>query len=68
MRLHRQHQCRLGTMLSDKVLSYIDLADAVGVGENTVGQWVTGKTVPSALVMDDVCGFFACTLNDIYPQ
>ncbi|RLC98447.1 MAG: hypothetical protein DRI65_18235 [Chloroflexota bacterium] len=68
VRLRRQKKCHLGRMLNNRLMPYVVLAEAVGVGENTVGQWVAGKNVPSALVLDDVCLYLSCKVNDIYPE
>jgi DNA-binding XRE family transcriptional regulator len=58
----------LSLVMREAALSHNDLCDAVGVGGSTIDQWVAGKTVPSALVLDDVCRFLDCTLEDIYPR
>lgn len=55
-------------VLKESGLSHDDLGDALGVGGTTIDQWVAGKTVPNALVMDDVCRYLGCSLSDIYPH
>jgi DNA-binding Xre family transcriptional regulator len=48
-------------------MTYSDLSDMINVGERTISLWATGKNVPSALMMDEVCVALMCDLSDIYP-
>jgi transcriptional regulator with XRE-family HTH domain len=67
-RENRARLCRLTKVAQKKGKTHAELAEEVGVGVNTLGQWARGMHIPNALVLDDLCRALNCKLEDIYPR
>lgn len=52
--------CRVNVDATQK-----EMADAIGVTENTICNWETGNTFPTAKQMEKILGFFASKGFDV---
>lgn len=54
---------RLRELVEQQGITFESLADAVGTTRQTVGNWQTGKTIPDAISLRKIAGFFGVTTD-----
>lgn len=54
---------RLRELVEQNGITFESLADAIGTTRQTVGNWQTGKTVPDAISLRKIAGFFGVTTD-----
>ncbi len=62
-------QIKIGKFISkmrrEKNLTQMQLADKLGITDRAVSKWETGRSLPDASVMLDLCGLLGITVNDL---
>ena len=48
-----------------KEMTQLQLAEILGVSDKTVSKWETGKSLPDASIMLELCGLLGITVNDL---
>ena len=48
-----------------KKITQLELAEKLGVSDKTVSKWETGKSLPDASIMLELCGLLKITVNDL---
>ena len=46
-------------------LTQMQLAKALGITDRAVSKWETGRSLPDASIMLDLCGMLGITVNDL---
>lgn len=54
---------RLRELIKQNGVTFESLADAIGTTRQTVGNWQTGKTIPDAISLRKMAGFFGVTTD-----
>ena len=62
-------QIKIGKFISakrkEKGLTQMQLAEKLGITDRAVSKWETGKSLPDASIMLDLCGLLDITVNDL---
>ncbi len=62
-------QVRIGRFIAEKRkeqgLTQAQLAEALGITDRAVSKWETGKSLPDASIMLELCGLLKITVNDL---
>lgn len=62
-------QVRVGRFIAEKRkeqgLTQAQLAEALGITDRAVSKWETGKSLPDASIMLELCGLLKITVNDL---
>lgn len=62
-------QVRIGQFIAEKRkeqgLTQMQLAEALGITDRAVSKWETGKSLPDASIMLELCGLLKITVNDL---
>ncbi len=62
-------QVRIGKFIAEKRkeqgLTQMQLAEALGITDRAVSKWETGKSLPDASIMLELCGLLKITVNDL---
>lgn len=62
-------QIRIGRFIAGKRkehgLTQMQLAEALGITDRAVSKWETGRSLPDASIMLDLCGMLGITVNDL---
>ena len=62
-------QVRTGKFIAEKRkeqgLTQMQLAEALGITDRAVSKWETGKSLPDASIMLELCGLLKITVNDL---
>ena len=62
-------QIRIGKFISEKRkeqnLTQMQLAEKLGITDRAVSKWETGRSMPDASVMLELCGILEITVNDL---
>lgn len=63
------NQIKTGKFISEKRrergLTQIQLAEKLGVTDRAVSKWETGRSLPDASLMQELCGILKITVNDL---
>lgn len=54
---------RLRELIEQSGVTFEALADSIGTTRQTVGNWQTGKTIPDAISLRKIAGFFGVTTD-----
>lgn len=49
----------------EKGLTQMKLAEALGITDRAVSKWETGRSLPDASIMTDLCAILGITVNDL---
>ncbi|MBQ7474444.1 MAG: helix-turn-helix domain-containing protein [Clostridia bacterium] len=55
----------IAKMRKERALTQAQLAEKLGVTDRAVSKWETGKSLPDASLMLDLCGLLGITVNDL---
>ena len=62
-------QIKIGKFISEKrkekKLTQMQLAEKLGITDRAVSKWETGKSLPDASIMLELCGLLDITVNDL---
>ena len=62
-------QIKIGRFIADKRkeqgLTQLQLADKLGITDRAVSKWETGRSLPDASIMLDLCAILKITVNDL---
>ena len=62
-------QIKIGKFIADKRkeqgLTQMQLAEKLGITDRAVSKWETGKSLPDASIMLELCGLLKITVNDL---
>ena len=62
-------QIKIGKFISEKRkernLTQMQLAEKLGITDRSVSKWETGKSLPDASIMLELCGLLGITVNDL---
>ena len=62
-------QIRIGKFIAakrkEKGLTQAQLAEKLGITDRAVSKWETGKSLPDASIMLELCGLLGITVNDL---
>ena len=62
-------QVRIGKFIAEKRkeqgLTQAQLAEALGITDRAVSKWETGRSLPDASIMLELCGLLKITVNDL---
>ncbi len=62
-------QVRIGRFIAEKRkeqgLTQAQLAEALGITDRAVSKWETGRSLPDASIMLELCGLLKITVNDL---
>ncbi len=62
-------QIRIGRFIAEKRkeqgLTQVQLAEALGITDRAVSKWETGRSLPDASIMPEVCRLLKITVNDL---
>ena len=62
-------QVKIGKFISEKRkqqhLTQMQLAEKLGITDRAVSKWETGKSLPDASIMLELCGLLKITVNDL---
>lgn len=62
-------QIRIGRFIAEKRkeqgLTQAQLAEALGITDRAVSKWETGRSLPDAAIMLELCGLLKITVNDL---
>lgn len=62
-------QVRIGQFIAEKRkaagLTQMQLAEKLGITDRAVSKWETGKSLPDASLMLELCGLLGITVNDL---
>ena len=62
-------QDRIGRFIAEKRkeqgLTQAQLAEALGITDRAVSKWETGRSLPDAAIMLELCGLLKITVNDL---
>ena len=62
-------QLKIGKFIAEKRkeknLTQAQLADKLGITDRAVSKWETGRSLPDAAIMLDLCGLLEITVNDL---
>ena len=62
-------QIRIGQFIAEKRkasgLTQMQLAEKLGITDRAISKWETGKSLPDASIMLDLCGLLGITVNDL---
>lgn len=62
-------QIKIGRFISEKrkekKLTQAQLAERLGITDRAVSKWETGKSLPDAAIMLELCGLLCITVNDL---
>ena len=62
-------QVRIGRFIAEKrkaqKLTQQQLAEALGITDRAVSKWETGRSLPDAAIMLELCGLLKITVNDL---
>lgn len=62
-------QIKIGKFISERRklanLTQAQLADKLGITDRAVSKWETGKSLPDASIMLELCGILKITVNDL---
>lgn len=62
-------QIKIGKFISKKrkqqCLTQMQLAEKLGITDRAVSKWETGKSLPDASIMLELCGLLKITVNDL---
>ena len=62
-------QVKIGKFISEKRkacgLTQMQLADKLGITDRAVSKWETGKSLPDASIMLELCSLLGITVNDL---
>ena len=62
-------QIKIGKFIADKRkaqnLTQTQLAEKLGITDRAVSKWETGKSLPDASIMLELCGILKITVNDL---
>lgn len=62
-------QIKIGRFISEKrkekKLTQAQLAEKLGITDRAVSKWETGKSLPDAAIMLELCGLLCITVNDL---
>ena len=63
------NQVKIGMFISEcrkkQKLTQVELADKLGITDRAVSKWETGKSLPDASIMLDLCQILKITVNDL---
>ena len=59
---------RLGVLRKEKGITQTFLASKLGVKQNTVAQWESGKRNPPAAKLPDLARLLGCTVDDLFDE
>lgn len=63
-------QIQIGKFISqcrkDKGLTQARLAEQLNISDRAVSKWETGKSMPDASIMLELCGILGITVNDLF--
>ena len=62
---HREFRRKLRKKITLSRLSQKELSDILGVSENTVSNYVNGKSYPNVQVLRKMCKTFKCTTDEL---
>ena len=62
-------QVKIGGFIRDKRkeqnLTQMQLAEKLGITDRAVSKWETGRSLPDAAIMPELCGLLGITVNDL---
>ena len=62
-------QTKIGRFIAEKRkeqgLTQMQLAEALGITDRAVSKWETGRSLPDASIMTELCGILNITVNDL---
>lgn len=62
-------QIKIGKFIAEKrkeqALTQLQLAEKLGITDRAVSKWETGKSLPDASIMLELCGLLNITVNDL---
>ena len=63
------NQIKIGRFIAERrkeqKLTQIQLAEKLGITDRAVSKWETGKSLPDASIMLELCGLLKITVNDL---
>ncbi len=63
------NQIKIGRFIAERrkeqKLTQMQLAEKLGITDRAVSKWETGKSLPDASVMLELCGLLKITVNDL---
>lgn len=62
-------QIKIGRFIAEKrkeqKMTQVQLAEKLGITDRAVSKWETGKSLPDASIMLELCGLLGITVNDL---
>ena len=62
-------QIKIGRFIAarrkEQKLTQLQLAEKLGITDRAVSKWETGKSLPDASIMLELCGLLRITVNDL---
>ena len=62
-------QIKIGKFITEKRkergLTQLQLADKLGITDRAVSKWETGRSLPDASIMLELCSILEITVNDL---
>ena len=63
------NQIKIGRFIAERrkeqKLTQMQLAEKLGITDRAVSKWETGKSLPDASIMLELCGLLKITVNDL---
>lgn len=59
---------RLGALRKEKGITQTFLASKLGVKQNTVAQWESGKRNPPAVKLPELARALGCTVDELFEE
>ena len=63
-------QVKIGRFIAERrkrvSLTQLQLAEKLGITDRAVSKWETGKAMPDASIMLELCGVLEISVNDLF--
>lgn len=57
---------RLSALRVNAGLTQEDVAEKMHINKATLGKWENYKTFPNAAQLNELCGLYNCTMDDVF--